>query len=179
MNLERLKITLYEMIKEQQIKLGYVYETVRLYFPRTSLCNLLDFSPTDSDDELKKAIHLFKEEVREELGEVIITHKEDRFCISVSAKGSCYIHEHVSENLFLVDLITLFREHNITIDDVKQVFDKTKKEYVCEEQNGDEFDYLIHFINNKEDPYYYCVKFDDGHASYHRFHEFDIKSILE
>jgi len=179
MNLERLKNTLYEMIKEQQIKLGYVYETVRLYFPKTSLYNILGLLETDSNDELKKALHLFKEEVKEELGEVIVTHKAERFCISVSAKGSLYIHEHVPQNLFLLDLITLFRQHNITIDDVTKVFDKTKLEYICEEQDGDEFDYLIHFLDNKEDPYYYCVKFDNGHASYHRFHEFDIKSIIE
>ncbi len=179
MKLDRLRNTLYEMMKEQQIKLGYVYETVRLYFPRTTLCNLLGISSINSDDELKKAIHLFKEEVKDELGEVTVSRKEDRFCISVSAKGSRYIHEHVMEDSFLVDLIELFQQHNITIEDVKTVFDKTNMEYICEEQNGVEFDYLIHFMDNKADPYYYCVKFDDGHASYHRFHEFDIKSILE
>lgn len=179
MNLERLRSTLYEMIKEQQIKLGYVYETVRLYFPKTSLCNILDLSSTDSEEELKKAISMFKEEVKDELGEVIISRNGDRFCISVAAQGSQYIHEHVLESPFLGELIALFRQHNITIEDVKQVFEKTRLEYVCATQDGEEFDYLIHFLDKKEDPYYYCVKFDDGHASYHRFHEFDIKSILD
>lgn len=179
MNLQRLKDTLFEMIKEQQLKLGYVYETVRLYFPRPSLCKILSLPENAVEDELKKAIRLFQESVQQELGAVRVTRRGERFCISVPAQGSRYIHEHVLENPFLTELVQLFRQHDITIEQVEAVFAGTGKKYICEQQNGEEFDYLLYFTDNHEDPYYYCVKFDDGHASYHRFHEFDIASILQ
>lgn len=178
MNLDRLKNTLYEMIKEQQIKLGFAEETVRLYFPKESLYNMLELSKEDKEETLKTALHLLKEKVKGELGEIRITRKEDRFCIAVSSKGSRFVHEQVEESPFLVELIHLFRRHEITIDDVKQVFDDTKREYICEKQMDGEFDYLIHFKETKEDPYYYCVTFNNGHASYHRFHKSEISSIL-
>ncbi|MFA9464213.1 MAG: DUF3877 family protein [Velocimicrobium sp.] len=179
MNVARLRSTLYEMIKEQQIKLGFAEETVRLYFPKDSFDKLLGLSREASKEERREAIALFKEMVKAELGNIKVTYKDERFCIGVSAKGSCYIHEHVLEPPFLVDLIHLFQQHDITIGDVKQVFDQTERSYICEKQVDGEFDYLIHFEDSKEDPYYYCIKFDEGHASYHRFHQFDVASILE
>ncbi len=172
-DLERI---IMEMIQEQQMKLGYEKETVRLYFPEISLKRILHLN---SEEELKTYLQEFCEEGREKFGEIIISERGGRYCISIPPEGSKYIHENMPNNPFLRDLIDLFRKHNISIEDVKDVFKTYSRNYSCEKQDGIEFDYLLYFQDKQPDPYYYCVKFDEGHASYHRFSEEDLKEIME
>ena len=91
MGFERLYKNLIDIIKEEQAKLGFRREAIRLYYPLSSLN------------------HFF----------------------------------------------ALFKEHN--------------KDIVVEEINNGEFDYLIRFPKENEDPYYYCFHDEGCHIIYHRF----------
>ena len=53
------------------------------------------------------------------------------------------------------DIIALFKQHD------KNVF--------VEEIHNGEFDYLIRFSEENEDPYYYCFHDEGCHIIYHRF----------
>lgn len=178
MNFDFGKKMIYDMMKEQQMKLGYEQETVRLYIPVQSLKHILGFREEISKEEQKEEIGKFRIELEKTLGDVKITGKGERLCIAISPEGSRYVHENIEENPFLADMIALFRKHHITIEDVKEVFETYSQKYVCLEQDGVEFDYLLYFEDKKIDEYFYCVKFDEGHASYHRFLEEDIRDLF-
>lgn len=161
-----------QMIVEQQIKLGYVRETVRLYLPASTLEGVLQTS------ELKEPLKKFCHEVEPRLGKVLISHEGTRYCIAIPPEGGAYVHEHIAATDFLVALIDLFRYHGVVIEDVKKLFSRFSAHYVCEKQAGEEFDYLLYFEDKTIDEYYYLVKFDGEHASYHRFTEHDVRELL-
>lgn len=167
-----------DMVKEQQMKLGYEKETVRLYFPVDSLNNIIGLQNSATKEKRKEILQKFRMDLEETLGMVKITSIGEQFCIAISPEGCEYIHKKVVENNFLKEMIALFTQHNITIEDVEKLFKKYSNQYICKAQNGIEFDYLLYFEDKKIDEYYYCVKFDKEHASYHRFNEYDIKEIL-
>lgn len=176
-NINKLEQILIDMMKEQQIKLGYEQETVRLFLPQQSLEGILGIENL-SKEEWKIVLTEFKQKVRMTLGKIRISKIGERFCFTIPPEGNEYVYRHVPKNCFWEDLIQLFRAHNVEINQVKQIFEKYSKDYICEERIEDEFDYLLYFKNKEIDEYYYCVKFDNGHASYHRFTQFDLVSIL-
>lgn len=178
MNFDFGKKIIYDFIKEQQMKLGFEQETIRLYIPIQSFKHILNLQKDSSKEEQKRQIGSFRAELEKTLGAVKITGKEERICIAISPEGSRYVHENIEENRFLADLIALFRKHHITIDQVRDIFETYSHEYVCFKQEGEEFDYLLYFKNKEIDEYYYCVKFEEGHASYHRFLEGDIRDMF-
>lgn len=178
MNIDFGKKLIYDMMKEQQMKLGFEQETVRLYIPIQSLKHILGLEQDISKEEQKMQIGKFRTELEKTLGKVKITGKDKRLCIAISPEGSQYVHENIEENPFLADMIILFQKHHVSISEVKKVFEKYSQEYICLEQAGVEFDYLLYFKDKKIDEYYYCVKFDKGHASYHRFLEQDIQEMF-
>jgi hypothetical protein len=73
---KELENNIIEVIKEEQIKLGYASETIRLYYPLESICNLLgsDYTITELYDTLNQ----FCEFVRSRLGDVeFLIQKQD------------------------------------------------------------------------------------------------------
>ena len=52
MNYKKLRNNMIDQIKEAQMKLGYVKETVRLYYPLSSLCNLLEMEVPTAPKEI-------------------------------------------------------------------------------------------------------------------------------
>ena len=50
MDKERFIENITEQIKEAQLKLGYTKETIRLYFPARSLCDLICTEPMEGKD---------------------------------------------------------------------------------------------------------------------------------
>ena len=87
MDFKRLEYNIVEMLKEEQIKLGYQRETVRLYYPLSSICRFL--SVNMNADEMQRELALFSDEVKDRLGNVVIDHKKDRFPRSFLCPG-CY-----------------------------------------------------------------------------------------
>ena len=65
------------MIAEEQAKLGYMKEPIRLYYPLSSLHH---FFESEGDAEaMQESLSGFPEATKEIFGEVQVSHKGDRF----------------------------------------------------------------------------------------------------
>lgn len=179
MKVERWEAALTEMIKEQQMKLGYERETVRLYFQEPSVDAFLGLSCSTKWTATEVAVlqEKMKEQTKDTLGDIAITKKGKRFCVTIPPEGSAYVHECVGENPFLREMIQLFQCHHVKLAEVQDLFARYGT-YRCEKAEGPEFDYLFYFPDGIVDSYFYCIKFDEGHASYHRFTKEDLETVL-
>lgn len=174
-NFKELENNIIEVIKEEQIKLGYASETIRLYYPLESICNLLgqDYAAKEMNDTLNE----FCEFVKTRLGDVEFFNKETRYCFVIPPKGVDYVHDSIEENYFLRDFINKISSHDCTLDDLLKVFHQYSNDVVCEKMNNGEFDYLIYFKDQMPDAYKYCIKFENCHAIYHRFTRTDYENF--
>ena len=126
MGFERLYKNLIDIIKEEQAKLGFRREAIRLYYPLSSLNHF--FETEYSEEEMLNKLQELPDFIKETLGDIKVTSKKERFCF------------HIPE-----------------------------EDIVVEEINNGEFDYLIRFPKENEDPYYYCFHDEGCHIIYHRF----------
>ena len=154
MYFDRLEKNLIDIIKEEQAKLGFRKEAIRLYYPLSSLNHFFDAE--DSEAEMLTRLSGFPASLTKKLGNVTVTAKKDRFCFHIPEDGSVYVHEHTDANEFIRSLVELLQHHSCTMDDI-------------EEMNHGEFDWLVRFTDNQNDPYYYCFKDEGCHIIYHRF----------
>ena len=77
----RLENSIIDVIKEEQAKLGYRKEEIRLYYPLSSLDH---FFETSADaEEMKKILAGFGAYTKEKLGNVLVSNKGDRFCFHI------------------------------------------------------------------------------------------------
>ena len=65
---DALKKSIVDAIEEGQLKLGYREETIRLYYPLSSLCTLMHQSMDAA--QMTRALTTFSEQVKGELGEI-------------------------------------------------------------------------------------------------------------
>ena len=173
MTLERLEKNLIDVLAEQQIKLGYREEKVSLYYPMSSLKNLLGVQ--GDWEELREALRVFTEYVELRLGKISITHnREERFCIGIPPEGSTYVHRLMEDGEipgidFLKEFLDTISRHDLNLQELVKVFQKHAREVVVEELEDGDFQYLIYFKNGEPDAYRYCINFEGCHAIYHRF----------
>jgi len=167
MDFTRLKKNISDIIKEQQIKLGYRKEAVRLYYPLQSLNRLLGTEL--NENEMQSVLESFAESVEDEFGNINISCNNGRFCFLFPEKASEYIHTHAEEKGFLHDFITAVSKHNISVDEIVEVFKKYSDCVHFEKVDNGEFDYLIYFENGEPDDYRYCLTDEGDHIIYHRF----------
>lgn len=167
MNFSKLENNIIDLIEEQQLKLGYLKETVRLYYPLSSLNNFLQVKC--DVEEMKHLLEQFSELTRNSLGGIRVTSSGERFCIAVPPEGAEYVYNKLDKNGFLAQLIETVRSHGCTLEQVLQIF-KNHSDKVCVQQmsNG-EFDYLIYFQDGKPDDYRYCIAIEGDHVTYHRY----------
>jgi hypothetical protein len=171
-----LENNIIDVIKEEQIKLGYRKETIRLYYPMDSLNSLLGADMTRN--ELMSVLDQFCHYAKEHLGEVEYSCNDKRFCIVIPEKGVAYVQEEVKDRSFLEEFIGKIREHNCSIEDILQIFYRYSSHVKCEKINNGEFDYLIYFEDGNPDSYRYCIKFEECHAIYHRFTISDYENFI-
>ena len=191
-NLER---SLIDVIKEEQAKLGYYREDIRLYYPLSSLNHFLG---TDVNaDKMQKILEGTGENVdgtrnivegkeagsataepivagmnarlSDKLGMVEVSHRGDRFCFHILPEGVEYVHENTKENEFIRELVNLVAKHGCTIDQIYELFTAHSDRVGREKMDNGEFDERIWFQDDADDPYYYCFKQEGGHMIYHRF----------
>lgn len=94
----RLENSIIDVIKEEQAKLGYRKEEIRLYYPLSSLDH---FFETEADaEEMKKILTGFGAYTKEKLGNVLVSNKGDRFCFHIPEQGAEYVHAHMKPNEF-------------------------------------------------------------------------------
>lgn len=191
-NLER---SLIDVIKEEQAKLGYYREDIRLYYPLSSLNHFLG---TDVNaDKMQKILEGTGENVdatrnivegkeagsataepivagmnarlSDKLGMVKVSHRGDRFCFHILPEGVEYVHENTKENEFIRELVNLVAKHGCTINQIYELFTAHSNRVGREKMDNGEFDERIWFQDDADDPYYYCFKQEGGHMIYHRF----------
>lgn len=178
-NYDNLQRSLIDVIKEEQAKLGYYREDIRLYYPLSSLNHF--FGTNVGADEMKLILdgtgeqdHTpiatgMNEALSDKLGMVEVSHRGDRFCFHIPPEGVEYVHENTTENEFIRELVQLVAKHGCTIEEVYQLFTKHSGHVRREPMENGEFDVRIWFEDDAEDPYYYCFKQEGEHMIYHRF----------
>ena len=167
MGFERLEKNLIDIIKEEQAKLGFRKEEIRLYYPLSSLDHF--FEAEDDVDEMQTRLEQFPEEVKAKLGDIRVTHKEDRFCLHIPEQGSVYVRENTAENEFIKKLVELLMNHGIKKEDILKMFQKESDGIRVGDMDNGEFDFWVRFPEGSEDEYYYCFKDEGCHMIYHRF----------
>ena len=175
MKYAELEKNLIEVLKEEQIKLGYRSENVRLYYPISSLNRLLGVSLDAA--EMEKALYGFGDHAKEHLGKIEISRVGERFCLQIPPEGVDYVHAHLTETEFISDFIHTIEKHGCTIEEALQVFYKHSAQVHVEKITDGEFDYLIYFENGSPDDFRYCLKDEGCHIIYHRFTEGDYEEF--
>jgi hypothetical protein len=167
MDYSRLEQNICDVIKEEQIKLGYRKEVIRLYYPILSLNRFLK---TDLDiEEMKAVLEEFCRSVEGKFGTTTISNKGERFCFCFSPEASEYIYLHTEQQGFLYDFIRAVSRHGVTIDEVISQFRKYSDHVHVEKVTHGEFDYLVYFEDGKPDTFRYCLTDEGCHIIYHRF----------
>ncbi len=167
MDYSKLENNMIEIIKEEQIKLGYRRETIRLYYPLLSLNRLLG---TDCDvNSMYAVLYSFCDHVRARLGQIDVSNQAERFCFAISEQGSEYVHEHMENTEFIRDLIHTVSRHGVKMDEVLQLFHKYSDKVHVEKFSSGEFDYLVYFEDGQPDDFRYCFTDEECHIIYHRF----------
>ena len=163
---KRLEENISDMMAEEQAKLGYMKEEVRLYYPLSSLCNILECK-TDING-MNDVLAGFPSYMEEKYGKIMVSNKGERFCILMPEKAAEYIHSNKKESDLIYRLIELVSKHDTSMEQIIELFKEQKDECVVEKVNGEDFDILIRFVDSK-DKYYYCFKDEGAHIIYHRF----------
>ena len=95
MNYAKLEKNIIDVIKEQQAKLGYIKEKVRLYYPLNSLNHF--FGTEEGAEGMRKVLEGFRDCIRDRLGDVEVSEKDGRFCFLIPEEGAEYVHSLTGE----------------------------------------------------------------------------------
>ena len=176
MQFEFLEQNVIEVMEEQQAKLGFDGNAVYLFYPLSSLAALLGVSP--DKEEILRALAGFCAHVRERLGQIAYVLKEGRVSLEIPPEGGAYVQAQMNEEKFIVRLIKLIGTHHARIEDVIALF-KAYSDCVHAERmpQNEEFDWLVYFADGKPDAFFYCLKDDMGHVTYHRFTREDYEAF--
>ena len=88
MDFSRLEKSIMDVIKEEQAKLGYRKEKIRLYYPLSSLNHFFQVEG-DVTGMLEK-LNWFPEYTKKRLGQVEVTNDGERFCFHIPEEGVEY-----------------------------------------------------------------------------------------
>ena len=123
----RLAKSLIDIVKEQQAKLGYRKEIVRLYYPLSTLRHFFECAGADykiatgmiSEQQMLEILapNNLPKQLTATIGEIKATAKNERFCIEIPPEGSEYVHENTADNEFISELIALVgtRTYNLSL----------------------------------------------------------------
>ncbi len=170
---ENIKSTIYEGL----LKLGYQNnESFSIYYDLDLLNHLL-LSSFDSNETCLNYLQEFKTFAEQDLLDIEISLERNRFKFSVDKDGIEYIYKH-ENNPFLNDLIQTVSTHSFHLEDILAIFKRYSDEYICEEIDNDEFQYVLYFKDSKMDKFKYCFTFDEMGGYYHRLLDFSFNKIL-
>lgn len=167
MNFSKLERHIVDTIEEQQLKLGYLPETVRLYYPLSSLNRFLAIDVTV--EKMQECLQECCGYMADKLGEVKCSHQGERFCLAIPPEGARYVHEQISSDGFLAELIACVGTHGSTWGEVLSIFQKHSDSVHVQEMTNGEFNYLVYFEDGKPDDYRYCIADEGHHVTYHRY----------
>lgn len=87
MGFKRLEKNLIDIIKEEQAKLGFRKEEIRLYYPLISLNHF--FEADDDVDEMQTRLEQFPEEVKEKTRRYLCDAQKRQILPAYSRTGKC------------------------------------------------------------------------------------------
>jgi hypothetical protein len=167
MNFDRLEKNISDVIKEEQVKLGYRSENIRLFYPLRSLNRFLQADLTV--EEMQESLGELCARVEPKFGKVTVSHEGERFCFYLPPEAADYVHGHTPQSGFLYDFIGTVGTHGTTIEDVLAVFHRYSNRVHVERVSHGEFDYLVYFEDGEPDDFRYCLTDEGAHVIYHRF----------
>ena len=176
MNCRKLTDNITELLKEEQVKLGYRPETVRLYYPLTSLNRLLDCE-LDAEKMLSE-LRQFVSCPENPFGPIEISRRGKRFSLAVPPEGAAYVHSLLRPGEFIWDLVRAVERHGCTLDEVLAQFHKHSEHVHIERMKDAEFDYLVYFEDGRPDNFRYCITDEGHHVTYHRFSLQDYEDLM-
>jgi len=181
-NLSALEKNLIDMVSEQQAKLGFLPETVRLYYPLDSLNRILGTQMTSQ--QMQDALGPFCAQLCDRYGKVSVTHSRERFCFTLPPEMSEEVHRMTGlpgheDFLFIQDLVHLVSGHGCTIGQVEALFCSYSPDVHMEKVQGEDFDYLFYFEGGRPDSYRYCITCEGPHLIYHRYTPEDFEALMQ
>ena len=127
-----------DTVTEQQLKLGYRFEHVRIYYPLQTLNRLLGVEKNAS--QMEDMLSCFCDAIKDKYGPIRISVKEDRFCFLIPPEGNEYIHSHGTDNGFLEELIHTVSHHGCQLEEILSLFHKYSDHVHIEQTKHGEFD---------------------------------------
>ncbi len=175
MDFSRLEKNLIDVIKEDQVKLGYRSETMRLYYPLKSVNHL---TGTELEAEkMREVLASFCRQTQDKFGEMRAENQGERFCFVIPPQGVDYVHEHMEDAEFIRDFVRTIERHGCTFEDILGQFRKYSNRVHAEKMDHGEFDYLVYFEDGEPDNFRYCITDEGCHFIYHRFTPEDYEDL--
>lgn len=183
MRIDTLEKHIFDTIKEWQMKIGYREESMKLYYPKVSLMELLGLGKDISEPQLEEALSEFTSAEKNRLGEIKISHDRERYCITVPEKGCAYIAENVPDFVFLKRFLEVITKQGNTLEQVRNCFAVYAKEcnaqYTELDRRKEGLGHVFFFDKEELDGCIYCVEEDEFGLTYHRFTKSDYEKISE
>ena len=173
--MQALAQNIIDVLEEGQLKLGYRREAVRLYYPLASLNAF--FASSYDRARMHDALTRFAEAHRDTFGDIAISRKGDRFCLTIPPEGVERVHANLDEHGFLAEFIRAIERHGTTLEELLAVFRRYSDDVIMQPLHNGEFDYLIYFAGGKPDAYRYCIAEEPCHLTYHRFTKADYEAF--
>ena len=172
---EHLKKNIYDYIYEGMVKLGYNKgKSVSIFYQKGLLAWLLN---TD-ENSIDSLIPDFKDYVKKYLGDIKIEKGSERYKVTVPYEGVLEIAESYKDHTFLKKLVDTLGKKDCTIYDIENVFKSISPDYVKEEVDNSEFQYVFYFKDKSIDEFRYCFSFDMLGKYYHRLLDYDYESVV-
>lgn len=172
---EKMVRNVIEVMEEQQAKLGFDGNAVYLFYPLYSAARLLGVYPEDA--AILDALEGFCARVQDKLGKVEYELREGRITLKIPPEGGAYVAGQLDEGKFIVQLIKKVAGHHASAQDVISLFYAYSDQVHVQRMENGEFDYLVYFTQGEPDAFYYCLKEEMGHVSYHRFLKADYEAF--
>jgi len=160
-----LKTNICDSIKECEIKLGYQEKMIHLYYPESTLLELLGAE----HNNLSEKITMFCQAQAEIFGDITIveTQEKGRYCIGVPAKGVKYVHENIAAGSFMTAFVQEIHKPGGKKEDIIKLFYEFSNDVVVEKM--EEKEWAVYFRDGIPDNYVYYLEEDDFGLQYHRF----------
>ncbi len=165
-----------DSIFEMMLKLGERHNSsMCIYYTADLAAYLMGVSENDVDSKMAD----FRPFIAGELGRCDIEKASDgRIGIRVYSDGIDKIMESNPRKHFLNELIEKIRDRHCSIDEIREIFEKESAEYICEEIDDSEFQYVVYFKDKNIDEYKYCFTFDVMGSYYHRLIDYDFDRLV-
>lgn len=183
MRIDALEKHIFDTIKEWQMKIGYREESMKLYYPATSLVELLGLENDITKTQLEEALSEFGKAEANKLGTIAISHDKERYCITIPEKGCTFIAKNIPDFIFLKRFLEVITKWGNTMEEVRDCFKKYARECNAEytelDRRKDGLGHVFYFDNEELDACIYCVEEDEFGLTYHRFTKADYERISE